>query len=276
MISHYESGKIQRIYDKEFCSMNEKLIETVKNQCVGYTFMDTQTLQGLINKSKSINELLHTMHSYIVNNKEIMQSMPILAKKENAIKEPIVLYGEQTKISKKIFDEFPLELDCGATDIISMDEKILMMIRDRGHAMTMDIDITQDKSFVKYFIPKLCNLSMIQKLQGINKITKAGATGRFETTEEELPQNLFNFIEMVPTDFDAVWENDEKRMNHLPNITHKQDYIFEEEDAKEISMETGKNGRRITKIKQLQQKIKEAIENSKEIGENNDGETRDE
>ena len=32
-------------------------------------------------------------------------------------------------------------MDVGTTDIVSFKDKILMMIRDRGHALTVDIDI---------------------------------------------------------------------------------------------------------------------------------------
>ena len=93
VISHYEPGLIQKIYDKQISSMNEKFVEEVKDKCVGYTLIDTKTLDGLLKKSGSVNEILHTMHSYIVNNEEIMQAMPILASKINDIKEPITLYG---------------------------------------------------------------------------------------------------------------------------------------------------------------------------------------
>ncbi len=291
-ISNYEPGLIQKIYDKQISSMNEKFVEEVKDECVGYILLDTQTLDSLISKSGSVNEILHTMHSYIVNNEEIMQTMPVLAKKTNELEEQIMLYGEETEISRKIFDDFPVKLDCGPTDIISMQDKILMMVRDRGHALTLDIDTTNEKSFIKYFIPKICNLEMVEKLPGINKITKAGATGMFEISEEMLTQNLFDFISKVPTDSDIIREDEEKEENltedleeNLEQEEAKEEYIFEEDDAKELAMEQGKDGRRITKIQKLQQKIKETVQNtkqklksekSKEIGENENDRTRDE
>lgn len=277
LISHYEPGLIQKIYDKQISSMNEKLIEEVKDKCVGYMLNNSEKLNELLNKSKSVNEVLHTMHSYIVNNEKIMQAMPVLANKKNDMGEIITLYGEKTEISTKIFEQYPLELDCGDTDIISLKDKILMMIRDRGHTLTLDIDTTNEKSFIKYFIPKICNLEMVEKLPGINTITEAGATGMFEISEEILPQNLFDFISKVPTDDDIIREGREENL--------KQEYIFEEDDAKELAMEQGKHGRRITKIQKLQQKIKETIQNlkqklksekSKEIGENENDRTRDE
>ena len=164
------------------------------------------------------------------------------------------------------------------------------MIRDRGHALTLDIDTTNEKSFIKYFIPKICNLEMVEKLPGINKITKAGATGMFEISEEILPQNLFDFISKVPTDSDMIREDKEEIENLTEDLEEnleqeEQEYIFEEEDAKELAMEQGKDGRRITKIQKFQQKIKETLQNfkqklksekSKEIGENENDRTRDE
>lgn len=277
--SNYEYGRIKDIYNNKFSSMNEKFVETVKEECVAYARNDTKTLQKMINKSNTINELLHVMHSHILNNEEIMQSMPILAKKENSINEPITLYGEETKTAKKIFDEFPLELDCGITDIISMDGKILMMIRDRGHALTIEIDKLKDgNSQIKYFIPKLCNRSMIEKLPGIGKISKNCAIGIFDIIEEDLPEKLYDFIEKVPTDADMLQMNvSDKQLNELEN----QDYIFEDEDARDIAMEKGTNGRKITNIQKLQQKIKETIKNlkqkntSKKMGENENDRIRD-
>ena len=45
-----------------------------------------------------------------------------------------------------------------------------MMVRDLGHALSVDIDISKDDEIiVKYFVPKICNMDMIQALPGINK-----------------------------------------------------------------------------------------------------------
>ena len=44
------------------------------------------------------------------------------------------------------------------------------MIRDRGHALTIEITINNDKARIDYFIPKIININMINALSGANKV----------------------------------------------------------------------------------------------------------
>lgn len=188
-VGKYEAGICQKIYNSEFASMSENFIEEVKEGFVGYAFFSNPSkLPGFVKKAKTVNELLHSIHSSIVNNDEILESMPQKGTKRNTIEEPITLYGEENEVAEKIFKEFPLEMDCGITDIVSLKNKVLMMIRDRGHALTIDMDTTNPKEVeVKYFVPKLCNEEMIRKLPGINEssITKSGASGFFVSDKDK-------------------------------------------------------------------------------------------
>ena len=85
-----------------------------------------------------------------------------------------------------------------------------MMIRDRGHALTIEIDIDKEKgtAFVKYFIPKICNIEKVNQLRGINKIPNnikwrdTNARGMYETSLDGFGQDMVNFIKKVPTDSD--------------------------------------------------------------------------
>lgn len=266
LIGHYNQGISQEIYQKQFSDMNLKLIEEIKDKCVGYKINNSHNLAELIGKAKSINELLHIMHSYIVNNDELLQSMPILAIKKNNNNEPIVLYGEKNEIAQKIFEDFSVELDCGITDIVAIQDKILMMIRDRGHALTIDIDTTKkDDILVRYFVPKLCNIDMIKKLPGIEekKISQNGAIGNFQTSQTELSNKLFDFINKVPTDedmFHNIWSNQGNELKKEKEPI----YLFKAKDAKEMVMQTGQKGRKLGKIKKLQQKVKVSLQNIKD------------
>ena len=291
LIGSYKRGIGQDVYMKQISGMDEKLVEEVKEKFVGYTMESSEDLVELINKSKSINELLHIMHSYIINNDEILQAMPSIDEKENQVTgDSITLYGEQTELSQKIFNDFPTNIDCGYTDIISMENRIIMMVRDRGHALTIDIDNTDKEKdiLVKYFVPKLCNIEMIKKLPGIGKISPNGATGMFESKKEEISKKLFDFIEKVPTDLDIPYSNEYiERTDEKDNEQIKQEseqekyYLFGKEDAREIAMERSENGVRIGRLAKLQEKIKTAIKeiknkfknsNRKEVG-GKDGET---
>ena len=236
----YNNPNIQDLYRNQVSNMNEKLIEEVKYSLIGYVPSRQENLSELISKSKTVNELLHVIHSYIVNNENIMESMPIIDSKSNGVSgDKMTLYGEPTELSQKLFNEIPEDLDCGITDIISMQDRILMMIRDRGHALTIDIDNTDEKGniLVKYFVPKLCNEEMIKKLPGVGKISPNGASGMFACKKEELSKDLFGFIDKVPTDAD-IPEIDFSKFNYdaQPNQQKEDQFIFNEGDAKEVAM----------------------------------------
>lgn len=285
-VGKYEAGICQKIYNSEFASMSENFIEEVKEGFVGYAFFSNPSkLPGFVKKAKTVNELLHSIHSSIVNNDEILESMPQKGTKRNTIEEPITLYGEENEVAEKIFKEFPLEMDCGITDIVSLKNKVLMMIRDRGHALTIDMDTTNPKEVeVKYFVPKLCNEEMIRKLPGINEssITKSGASGFFVSDKDKITKDLFDFIEKVPTDGDMVFDKtiyeinekplslesdknvDEEKTNNIESENNKEENIFSMEDAKELAMQPGSEGRRFSKINEIKNKIIIALKNLKE------------
>lgn len=284
-VGKYEAGICQKIYNSEFASMSENFIEEVKEGFVGYAFFSNPSkLPGFVKKAKTVNELLHSIHSSIVNNDEILESMPQMGTKRNTIEEPITLYGEENEVAEKIFKEFPLEMDCGITDIVSLKNKVLMMIRDRGHALTIDMDTTNPKEVeVKYFVPKLCNEEMIRKLPGINEssITKSGASGFFVSDKDKITKDLFDFIEKVPTDGDMVFDKtiyeinekplslesdknvDEEKTSNIESENNKEENIFSMEDAKELAMQPGSEGRRFSKINEVKNKIIIAIKNLK-------------
>lgn len=276
LIGKYEPGTIQELYRKQFTEMSQKLIEDVKEEFCGYTLY-RGNLDKCIKESGSINELLHVFHSYVTNNDRMIQELPVIASKKNSIERPITLYGEETKLSRKLFEEFPIELDCDDTDIVSMRGKILMMVRGRGHALTIDIDTSQkDDILVKYFVPKLCNRDMIEALPGINikGISENGATGLFQTSSEEMPKKIFDFIEKVPTDLDnpllyntpndiprydeKLKENNEKLSKEVIE-EYKQDIITERDEKEESVVKTSKFKELITKIKEISNKLKSKI-----------------
>lgn len=198
-------GRLETFYKFYVTTMNDDLIDSVKEECVGYT--GSRAPQKSVKMIQSINEMLHVIHSYIMNNEKIYESANELANKNLSNDYPVRLYGEENVYFQKIFDNFPIDLDCGWTEIVSFGNlnKAIMMIRDRGHALTIEIDIDDYGVRVNYFIPKLCNIDMINSLPGVNKVKEYnhnGTTGMFMTNTENLCNDLFRFIEMVPTDFD--------------------------------------------------------------------------
>ena len=169
-----------------------------------------------------------------------------------------------------------------------MKDKILMMVRDRGHALTIDIDIAKESDvLVRYFVPKLCNRSMIESLPGVNAISENGANGLFQTSKSDMSERLIDFIGKVPTDLDMPYfQNMMKAEEQKQDSSESaKEEIFGLEDMEDITIETGEKGRRISRLLNLQNKLKEAAnklkgkitgKDSQETGGNtNDETTRD-
>lgn len=199
--SGYNYDKLKKFYETFFANMSEELVNNVGENCVGYSMY-----RGInLSKAKSLNEVLHVLHQTIVNNEIYLQAMPKISEKTNSNDYSITLYGNQTELASIVFNSFSTELDCGITDIVSLsDNNIIMMVRDRGHALSIEIEKENDKYYVKYFIPKINNVDMVNELKGVRKVTDKSrfTTGIFETNLENLTANLTDFIGHVPTDLD--------------------------------------------------------------------------
>ncbi len=202
--SNYKMDVLKDIYRRRFYDMSDKLIDEVKSTCIGYVMF--RGITGLINKCNSVNEMLHVFHSYIVNNEYFYESMPKLKSKANTNGYDIVLYGAPKEEADGLYNGFPLDLDCGDTDILSLSKtnKILVMVRDRGHALTLEIDIEKDKVWVKYFIPKICNVNMVNKLKGVRKVdgNSKSTTGEFCVSKSQFVSEVIDLIGGVPMDTD--------------------------------------------------------------------------
>lgn len=206
--SGYE--ELKDTYREDFADMRSSFVNDVKKETVGYYLWGNA--HSLDRKAKSINEILHLIHSSIVNNENILQSLPVLASKDDG---EVRLYGTEktdSLVAREIF-ELIKGVDASSTiDIVSLKDRILMMARDRGHALTMDIQKDPNgKYYANYFIPKICNVEKVNQLPGVSKIavedrdqTKDAATGTFAIDGENVAQSVVDFIDTVPTDDDIV------------------------------------------------------------------------
>ena len=87
----YDLDKLRNFYRKLISNMDYTFVDEVRKTCVGYS----ATIEfAPVNKAKTINELLHVMHSYIINNRNIINKVPIVDQKTNSFNYPIVLRGE--------------------------------------------------------------------------------------------------------------------------------------------------------------------------------------
>ena len=118
------------------------------------------------------------------------------------------LYGKDTEIARAIYDKLP----DGETSIIevSFAGHVLIMIRDRGHALSIDVQEENENCRVLYFIPKICNIEKVNKVKGVKKVTGDvspifGTThGEFVCKQNEVGDELNSFIKSIPMDSDMV------------------------------------------------------------------------
>lgn len=198
----FNLDKLQNFYRTCFINMSDEIINKSKNEFIGYSL--NKNIYMLLNESTSINEMLHVVHSYMVNDEKLYKDIPKLSEKKYKNGEDVNLYGIESKMARDIFNWLPDNSENGVTDILSLPNKTVMMIRDRGHALSLEIEKENDKVYVKYFIPKICNLDMVNKLQGVHQVKtlSTGTTGEFISNNENVGFDVASFIEKVPTDMD--------------------------------------------------------------------------
>ena len=118
---------IEDFYKTSITDMRIQFIENIKGEFQGYTLFKGD-LGTNIQKAKSVNELLHVFHSYVMNNDYLLRSMPLISEKnENS---NVRLYGDETSVAKRIFEEFPDGIESDEVSIIGMDDLTLLMVRD--------------------------------------------------------------------------------------------------------------------------------------------------
>ena len=213
-------NKLRAFYKAVVTDMDIEVIDDVGRNCVGYVphFIPPYAIK----KSNTINEMLHIIHSFVMNNEKILKSLNVVKRKVLSNEYPVTIYGEVNDISMNLFKDFPDELDVGWTDIISFGDigKVFMMVRDRGHALTIEIDYNEEDVLVNYFIPKICNAQMTNRLPGIIKVRENAdpldqTSGRFVTSKENLSSDIYRFIKMVPMDVNIIHEDDEYGFGRL-------------------------------------------------------------
>lgn len=205
--SNYDYDKLTRIYQECILKMTVGLEKELQKNLFGYNINRKEVKS--FEKCKTINDYLHAFHFYIVNNEKIFHSMPIIDRKINKDDEPIILFGKENDLSRDLFNKYPVELGTGEVDILSFDDHLLMMIRDVGHALSVDLTIENDNIRVSYFVPKSCNIEKVNKLKGVTKLDPltsdmfSPTNGEFVCKKEDFTSEMIDFISNVPTDIDA-------------------------------------------------------------------------
>ncbi len=207
--SGLDFGRLSETYQRDFSDISEEFNQKIRRENIGYYMFSNS--HSLDKDARSINEMLRLVHTSVVNNEKFLQSLPVLAQNESGYH---FLYGtanSENAVARGIFDN--LEDDDFHTDIVSVDSnRTIMMVRDRGHALTIDINKEKNgKYFVDYFVPKICNVDKVNELRGVRKIEKVDGENQilnfttgsfFIDSETEVAEEIIDFINSVPTDED--------------------------------------------------------------------------
>ncbi len=209
----YNYNKLKSFYEKNISTMHEKLLNKVKKEFVGFSLFG-ESLEEVLKSATSTNELLHVLHCYVVNSDYIYRMLPLV--KENEEYE-VQVFGSEWKLASEIADNFEVDAYACPTQIISLPNmhKLIIMVRDKGHALTIELDVGDKKSIIHYFIPKICNPLIVNKLKGVRKVPvildEEGksinrdvtfTSGICELDTENLVNELIDFIKSCPTDED--------------------------------------------------------------------------
>ena len=200
------ADELLKAYESFFLIMNKDLEDLMQESSIAYTMKSDQP--KVIEKCKSVSELLHSIHFFVINDENIMHTMNIIDSKITDKNKKVTLYGKENDIARDIFKEYDDEVS-DYTDIIAFKDHTLMMVRDRGHALTMDIIEEGENVRVLYFIPKINNKEMVNILPGVNKVSDDVSTfdqtkGEFVVKNNQIGSVISSFISMVPTDADNI------------------------------------------------------------------------
>lgn len=207
----YSEKDLKNIYNDYFASMSEDMLKEIRKNiyCDSTVYDDIEEwiLVDIINNCQSINELLYFFHSYVTNNLNDLRSIPAMAHKEND-GGSVTLRGNNSKLAQQIYEAFNTNVPVGTTDIVSIDDdKILITVRNRGHALQIEIEEKNDREIgVYYFIPKVLEPEMFNNIKGITKVKEGDtfAVGSFVTSKETAGAEIFDLVQNVPTDFDYI------------------------------------------------------------------------
>lgn len=205
---NYDYDRLYAVYEKNILNMTPHLEDILQENFYGASINRNERL--VFSKCNTINDILHALHFYVVNNEQYYRGMPVINSKKNSNGYNIVLYGKENELADGLFDNFPDTMDVGSTDILSFDNRMMIMVRDKGHALSLDITKEDDKYRVSYFIPKVCNVEKVNQLRGVTKLNPETSNsfnstkGEFVVNRGSFSSEIIDFIDCVPTDSDMI------------------------------------------------------------------------
>lgn len=213
-------AQLSAIYNKDIASMDPDFVKLVSKELISYTiFNDFDKALGEV---KTFNELLHLVHMQLQSNEDFYEKLPKWGEDYDNGNQ-FDAYGEETKYARDLFNEAVTILGADRygrdgnkyppgqiMQMYSVDDIIQLLVRDFGHALTVEVDTSNPRAaLVKYNIPKVTNIEMVNDLPGVNNIQDSSglfgvANGKFEVAYDNIGKDIADFIMKIPTDKNII------------------------------------------------------------------------
>ena len=229
MNTDYSFNDFQAIYNECFAKMEQKTLDLVDDNIYGYSDTIPQDICEILPKCSSCNELLHTLHCYVIRNQDFLKKINEIECKQIFVGCKVALRGDENPYAKEIYDtlieqasdlsyEFRFD-NIGNTDIVAINKsnKILIMVRDKGHSLTIESKLEQDGNFgVEYYMPKSISYEVVRKLKGFQHSNSkySFSKGSFLTSSSLFVNDIVDLINSSPTD-ENLYGDTQTAYDHL-------------------------------------------------------------
>lgn len=190
--------------------LSENVVDSVRKGFAGWIKSDERMgqLKECLQECHSLNEITHVVHTFAMQNEEILNGLARWGTSKNAEGECVGV-GAETPFAREVFSiasSLFTTLESPRLFVFGYDGGSHLMLRDYGHATT--IALTPDGKgdvILHFFIPKVVDERCLQALPGEvvsykGEYTARVAKGVFKVAQEELAPALTQFIKLLPTD----------------------------------------------------------------------------
>lgn len=216
-------NSLERAFKFYISSLRSDFAREVSTEIIGYYTYRNLYFKNLAQKANSFNELLHLAHSALIADETLFKKLPQWG--DLSIPSKWIeyrAYGQPNEIAQNIFSHFqqnannflnhphssPIKEIPNLLHLFSVDQTIHLMVRDFGHATTIEIDTSKPQSAaVEYHIPRIYDGLKVNQLPGVNRVKPlpgkhldTGTFGGFSVPYSEIGQKIVDFIQKIPTD----------------------------------------------------------------------------
>ena len=98
-------GKLKEFYQTNISDLSLEVTKETNDNFAGY-IMASNSFEGILSNANTINEMLHILHSYVMNNEDTYHDCPLKATKNTSEGRKINLYGYNNFLSESIYNNF--------------------------------------------------------------------------------------------------------------------------------------------------------------------------